>query len=311
MKPVISVVVPAYNEEEVLETSYGRLTAVLTGLNEPYELLFVDDGSRDRTEVMLEGLAKKDSCVKVIRFSRNFGHMAALTAGLDHAAGDAVVVIDADLQDPPELIPAMVAKWREGWDVVYGKRTKRQGESRFKKTTAALYYRLLNKLTNVDIPLDTGEFRLIDRKVKDVLTGLTEHNRYMRGLISWIGFRQCAVEYVREGRFAGETKYSMKKMLELSINGIASFSLKPLRFISMLGFAAAAAGFVWLLVLFVMLLTGNGPNGWTVAIAALTFSQGLVLLAIGVLGEYVGRGYEEAKGRPGYIIAKKTGFPEE
>ncbi|MDR1705146.1 MAG: glycosyltransferase family 2 protein [Clostridiales bacterium] len=311
MKAVLSVVVPAYNEEEVLEASHKRLTAVLTGLGSPYELIFVNDGSKDKTAEILDRLAAADECVRFITFSRNFGHMAAITAGIEHASGDAVIVIDADLQDPPEIIPRMVEKWREGYDVVYGKRSKRQGESLFKKISAAVYYRILKRISNINIPVDTGEFRLIDRKVCDVMTGIKEHNRYMRGLVSWVGFRQCAVEFVREERFAGKAKYSLGKMVELSINGLTAFSIKPLRLASLAGAFLSAGGFIWLLIQIIGMITGQGRQDWAVITAVLLLTQGFILLAIGILGEYVGRIFDETKARPAYIIQETKGFRNE
>jgi dolichol-phosphate mannosyltransferase len=310
LNPVISVVVPVYNEEEVINASYARLTAAAAGLGIPYELIFVNDGSRDKTLTMLEELRGADENVKIINFSKNFGHQAAITAGMEYSTGDAVVVIDADLQDPPEVIRRMVEKWREGYDVVYGKRIKRQGETAFKKISASLYYRVLRSMTNVDIPVDTGDFRLIDRKVCDTLTALRERNRFVRGLVSWVGFKQTSVEFVREERFAGETKYPLRKMIELSISGMASFSKKPLRFASFLGIFASAAGFIWLLILIFSRLAGGSPEGWAIAAAFMLFMQGLVFITIGIMGEYMGRIYDEVRGRPNYIVRETSGFDE-
>jgi dolichol-phosphate mannosyltransferase len=236
--------------------------------------------------------------------------MAAITAGMDYASGDAVIVIDADLQDPPEIIPKMVEKWREGYDVVYGKRSERRGESAFKKISAALYYRILKSISNIDIPVDTGEFRLIDRKVCDVMSGLKEHNRYMRGLVSWVGFRQCAVEFIRDERFAGKPKYNLKKMFELSINGFTAFSTKPLRLASLFGALFSAAGFIWLLWLIIGVIGGSEP-GWAVIASVILLTQGFLLIAIGILGEYIGRIYEESKARPRYIVKESKGFHHE
>ena len=310
MKPVISIVIPTYNEEAVLETSYKRLSEVLAGIEVLYELIFVDDASHDKTLEILEELHKADDRVKIVSFSRNFGQMAAITAGIEYSSGDAVVVIDADLQDPPEVIPLMVSKWREGYDVVYGKRIKRHGDSAFKKASAALYYRLLRTLTSasVDIPVDTGEFRLIDRKVCDTLNSLRERNRFMRGLVSWVGFKQTYVEFERLERFAGETKYSLRKMIELSINGITSFSNKPLRLASALGVFASVIGFIWLIILFFGFLFGRSAEGWVVVVAVVLLTQGIVFFTVGVMGEYLGRVYDEVKDRPNYIVKESSGF---
>ena len=229
-RPIYSIVVPLYNEEEALTETYKRLKTVMDSLDQPYEVVMVNDGSRDGTALMAREICEKDPSFKLIHFSRNFGHQTAITAGMDHASGDAIVVIDADLQDPPEIIREMIAKWKQGFEVVYGKRVSRKGETFFKRFTARMFYRILNKMTDVRIPTDVGDFRLIDRKVRDALMTIPEHNRYVRGLISWLGFRQTAVEFVREARFAGETKYPLRKMIKLAVDGITSFSYKPLKF---------------------------------------------------------------------------------
>ncbi|MDR2650502.1 MAG: glycosyltransferase family 2 protein [Clostridiales bacterium] len=303
MKPEFSVVIPAYNEQEVIEESYKRLSAVMTRINESYELIFIDDGSRDKTAQILARICEADKNVKLLRFSRNFGHMPAITAGMDYALGGAVLVIDADLQDPPELFPQMIEKWREGYDVVYGKRSERKGETVFKKLTAGLYYRFLRRMTDVDLPVDTGEFRLIDRKVCDVIKGIKEKNRYIRGLVSWVGFKQTAVDYVRAERFAGETKYPLTKMIKLAMNGITSFSYKPLKLAAHLGFGISALSFMYLLiVLYQRLFTSSTTVGWASMVAIVLFSQGIVLMVLGLMGEYIGRIFEEIKDRPIYII---------
>ena len=303
MKPEFSVIIPAYNEQEVIEESYKRVTAVMSQLGQPYELIFIDDGSRDKTAEILGRICEQDKHVVLIRFSRNFGHMPAITAGMDYARGRAVMVIDADLQDPPELFPRMIEKWREGFDVVYGKRSERKGETGFKKLTAGLYYRFLRRMTDVDLPVDTGEFRLIDRKVCDVIKRIKEKNRYIRGLVSWVGFRQTAVEYVREKRFAGETKYPLSKMIKLAMNGITAFSYKPLKLAANLGFGISALSFIYLLiVLYQRLFTHSTTTGWASMVAIVLFSQGIVLMVLGLMGEYIGRIFEEIKGRPIYIV---------
>ena len=312
MKPVLSVIVPVYNEEEVIAESYKRLKAAVAAIGDSYELIFINDGSRDKTPQMLAEICGQDDCVRFINFSRNFGHQPAITAGMDYAQGDAIVVIDADLQDPPEVIGDMAAKWREGYDVVYGKRLKREGETAFKKLTAKMYYRLLKNVTSVDIPVDTGDFRLIDRKVCDAMKSLGERNRYVRGLVSWVGFKQTAVEYVREKRFAGETKYPFKKMLKLAMDGIMSFSYKPLKLASGIGFAMSLISFVYLIVVICQrLFTNTTVEGWASTTAILVFTQGIVLMMLGIIGEYMGRIFDEIKGRPIYIVREVIGFADE
>lgn len=301
----LSVVVPMYNEEEVIETTYRRLIAVLETMNETFEIVFVNDGSRDRTAEIVRGICARDSRVKLVDFSRNFGHQIAVTAGMDYAAGRTVVLIDADLQDPPEIIPEMVMRWREGYDVVYGRRIARKGETWFKKTTAALFYRLLRSMTSVNIPVDTGDFRLMDRKVCDALCEMRERSRYIRGLVSWAGFRQTSVDYVREERFAGETKYPLRKMIRLSLDAITSFSTKPLKLASILGFLLSAAGFIYLLVvLYQRLFTDTTIPGWSSMVVISLLFHGITLSLLGIQGEYIGRIYEEAKGRPLYVVSE-------
>ncbi|MDQ6418345.1 glycosyltransferase family 2 protein [Paenibacillus sp. LHD-117] len=307
-----SVIVPMYNEEEVIDHTYGRLKEVMDSAGEPYELIFVNDGSRDRTADKTALIASVDPNVRLIDFSRNFGHQIAISAGMDYAEGDAIVVIDADLQDPPEIILAMIDKWKEGYEVVYGRRLKRKGETMFKKLTALAFYRLLRSMTNVDIPLDTGDFRLIDRKVCDVLRGLKEKNRFVRGLISWIGFRQTSVEYVREERFAGETKYPLKKMIGFALDGITSFSYKPLKIATYLGFFLSLGSFIYLLVvLYQRLFTSTTEAGWTSIVAINLLFNGIILILLGVIGEYIGRIYDESKDRPLYIVRETLGYKEQ
>ncbi len=308
---MISVIVPLYNEEEVIGESYKRLTSVMQGLGEDYELILINDGSRDRTAALAAEICEKDRHVRLICFSRNFGHQIAITAGMDYARGDAVVIIDADLQDPPEIIPLMVEKWKEGYHVVYGKRTRRQGETIFKKVTAKLFYRFLKRMTQVDIPTDTGDFRLMDRKVCDAMKRLGERNRYVRGLVSWVGFRQYALEYVRDERFAGETKYPFKKMLKLAMDGISSFSYKPLKLATLMGFVLSGLSFLYLLFVLIQKLCGwHTVEGWASIVAVQLFFNGVVLIMLGIIGSYIGRIYEEAKGRPLYIVQEEIGFEE-
>ncbi|MFD0958313.1 glycosyltransferase [Paenibacillus chungangensis] len=305
-----SIIVPMYNEEEVIEHTYERLKEVMGRTGESYELLFVNDGSKDRTVDLVRMICEFDPHVRLIDFSRNFGHQIAITAGMDHAHGEAIVIIDADLQDPPEVILDMIAKWKEGYEVVYGQRLKRKGETVFKKLTAMAFYRLLRSMTTVDIPIDTGDFRLIDRKVCDVLRGLKEKNRFVRGLISWIGFRQTSVEYVREERFAGETKYPLRKMLRFAMDGITSFSYKPLRIAAYLGFMLSLGSFIYLLVIvFQRLFTDTTEAGWASLMALSLLFNGIILILLGVMGEYIGRIYDESKGRPLYIIRDRHGYP--
>lgn len=309
----LSVVVPLYNEEEVIEESYKQLKTVLESCGESYELIFVNDGSRDRTWEMAHAMASKDKHLKLIGFSRNFGHQTAITAGMDNASGEAVVVIDADLQDPPSVIIEMLKKWREGYDVVYGRRTRRKGETLFKKLSAKMFYRTVNAMTDVDIPVDAGDFRLLDRKVVEALRTLPERNRYVRGLVSWVGFKQTAVDYVREERFAGTTKYPLKKMLKLAGDAVTAFSYKPLKLSMYLGSALAALCFLFLV--FVVIQRVFFPDtiqlsGWASLVAITLFCNGIVMLMLGIIGEYIGRIYDEAKGRPIYIIAGKINFED-
>ncbi len=306
----ISIVIPMYNEEEVIAETYRRLREVMLQQPEPFELVFVNDGSRDRTAEIIREIASFDRTVRLIDFSRNFGHQVAISAGMDYALGDAVVVIDADLQDPPSVILQMIEKWKEGYDVVYGRRLKRKGETLFKKTTAKMFYRLLKSMTTVDIPVDTGDFRLIDRKVCDVLRSLKEKNRYVRGLVSWAGFKQTAVEYVREERFAGETKYPLKKMLRFAADGITSFSYKPLRLATYLGMTVSVGSFLYLIIVIAQkLFTNSTQEGWASTVAILLFFNGIMLMLMGIIGEYIGRIYDETKDRPLYIVREASGYP--
>lgn len=307
-----SIIVPAYNEEEVIEETYRRLSEVMQSTQETYEIIFVNDGSRDRTEEKIKILCNQDSCIRLVNFSRNFGHQIAVTAGMEYSCGQAVVIIDADLQDPPEVILSMIKKWKEGYDVVYGKRLKRKGETIFKKFSAKLFYRFLNMMTAMDIPVDTGDFRLMDRKVCDTMNKLTEKNRYVRGLVSWVGFRQTAVEYTREERFAGETKYPLQKMLKLAADAILSFSYKPLRLAGILGTLLSAGSFIYLIVIIIQkLFTKTTITGWASTLAVILFFNGVTLLLHGITGEYIGRIYEETKNRPLYIVEDAIGFKAE
>ncbi len=310
MNPVYSVIIPCYNEEEVLTESYRRLTEVMLSMKESYELVFVNDGSKDQTSAMLDQLAEQDANVRVIHFARNAGHQIAVSAGLDYAAGDAVVIIDADLQDPPELIPDMAAMWKDGVQVVYGKRRSRSGESFLKLKTADLYYKVMQSLTNNSFPRDTGDFRLVDKQVADVIRDMPEHARYLRGMFAWAGFRQEALLYDRDKRFAGQTHYPLKKMLKLAADGIMSFSDKPLKLPLWLGLAWLSFGAVTLLVLLIAALLGRPGGLWWLA-GLNGIIGGSVLLSLGIMGGYIARIYDEAKGRPLYIVASTKGFADD
>jgi glycosyltransferase involved in cell wall biosynthesis len=303
IKPLLSIVVPLYNEELVIEELYARLSTVCTDAQLRCEIVMVNDGSSDRTQEMARRICQMDRRFKLVSLSRNFGHQMAITAGMDKATGDAVVIIDADLQDPPEVIPQMVDKWLEGYDVVFGVRTRRQGESLFKRATAALFYRILRRATNVNIPVDTGDFRLMDRRVVDQLIGMRERFRFVRGMVSWVGFKQCKVEYERAERFAGETKYPLPKMLRFAVDGMLSFSHVPLKLSSMLGFGTSLLSFVFLLygIAIRFFFPERAITGWASVFVAILFLGGVQLICIGILGEYLGRMYDEVKRRPLYI----------
>jgi glycosyltransferase involved in cell wall biosynthesis len=304
----LSVVVPVFNERESVPELYRRLTAALAGVSSSFEIVLVDDGSNDGSWEIIRELAARDSRVKGLSFSRNFGHQMAFTAGLDHADGDAVVIMDADLQDPPELLPELVARWREGYDVVYAVRARRAGETAFKRFTAAAFYRLLRRITHVDIPVDTGDFRLMGRKAVAAFRRMPERHRFTRGMVAWLGFRQIGVSYERAARHAGETKYPLRKMLRLASDGITSFSYIPLQLASWLGVAVSASAFVALVAALAVRLGGGRMPAWAIAAAALALLGGVQLLAIGLLGEYVGRVLDEAKRRPLYLVRETVGM---
>lgn len=298
-----SIIIPMFNEEAVIQETYRRIKKVMAMTEEVYELIFVNDGSTDNYAQMIEEYSYWDESVKLIDLSRNFGHQIAITAGMDYALGDAVVIIDADLQDPPELILDMIAEWKKGYEVVYAKRVKRNGESLFKKWTASLFYRILRYSTDISIPVDTGDFRLIDRRVCEELKRLPEKNRFVRGLVSWVGFRQKAIEYERDERLTGETKYPLKRMIKLSLDGITSFSYKPLKLAGYLGALLSASGFLYLMyVLYLVIFTDSVVKGWASMIGITLTFNGFVLIMLGILGEYIGRIYDETKGRPLYIV---------
>ena len=298
-----TIIIPVYNEEEVILTCHERLTAVMAKLSGTYELLYINDGSKDSSADIIRILAKQDAHIQLIDFSRNFGHQVAISAGFKYARGDAVIVIDADLQDPPEIIPQMIEKWKQGYEVVYGRRSKREGESFFKKATSRIYYRLLTRLTNVNIPVDVGDFRLIDRKVCNALKMLREKNRYVRGLISWLGFRQTEVEFVRAARYAGKTKYPLKKMVRFALDGIISFSSKPLKLAVWPGILMSLAGFgYFLVILYLKFFTRRTELGWASLMSAVLFFNGYILIMLGIMGEYLGRLYDESKQRPLFVV---------
>lgn len=311
-KSKLSIIIPCFNEEEVIEETLRQIQLFASSLLDlDIEIIFVDDGSKDRTFAILEVAAASDNRIKIISFSRNFGHQIAVTAGVNASSGDAVVLIDADLQDPPEIIRQMLAKWQEGFDVVYGVRTERVGESSFKLGSAKLFYRILNKLSTVEIPLDTGDFRLMDRRVVNVLASMPEQDRFIRGMVAWVGFKQYALPYKRLERFAGVSKYPLRKMLRFALDGILSFSTKPLQIAVGFGFACALFSVLGIFyALFLRLFTNIWVEGWTALMIAILFIGGVQLICLGILGEYVGRIYNEAKARPLYIVKAQIGFEE-
>jgi dolichol-phosphate mannosyltransferase len=307
----LSVVVPAFNEEENIVPMYERLVAALEGKVKALEIVFVDDGSGDQTWAQVQAVAAADPRVTGIRFARNFGHQAALTAGVDAARGRAVVIIDGDLQDPPEVIPEMIDRWRDGFEVVYAQRDEREGESWFKRSTAALYYRLLQRVSNVTIPLDTGDFRLMGPRAAAAFRSLPERNRFIRGLVSWIGFPQTAVRYRRHARRAGETKYPVRKMLRFALDGITSFSFFPLRLATWAGFAVSLFAFMYIVVVLILKAVGISWSGYTSLMASILFLGGVQLLMIGIMGEYLARIFDEVKRRPLYLVGERTDDVEE
>ena len=303
MKITYSIIAPIYNELENIPELYRRVREVMDSTNEPWELILVDDGSTDGSTQAIYDLAKKEECVRPVIFARNFGHQIAITAGWDYARGDAVIIIDADLQDPPELILEMAKKWKEGYEVVYAVRAEREGESWFKLWTASLFYRLIYRITDVKIPLDTGDFRLMDRKVVDVLKQMRERHRFPRGMSAWVGFRQVGVEYKRAARKAGETKYPFSKMFRLALNAITSFSYFPLQVATFFGFASAGIAIIAIIPVIYLRITGSQAFfGQATTLIAVLFLGGVQLISLGILGEYIGRLYDEAKGRPLYIV---------
>jgi glycosyltransferase involved in cell wall biosynthesis len=309
----VSVVIPCYNEEGTLRETHRRVRQAFSRVGAyELEIVYVDDGSADGTPGLLRELQADDPHVRVVYLARNFGHQFAVTAGLAHARGDAVAIMDADLQDPPEVIGEMLERWREGFEVVYGVRVDREGETRFKLWTASLFYRIINRLSDTDIPLDTGDFRLLDRKVVDAIARMPERDRFLRGMVSWAGYRQVGVPYRRAARFAGETKYPLVKMVRFALDGIISFSVKPLRLSTVLGFLSAGLALVAIVyALGMRLFSRNWVTGWTALIIAILFLGGIQLISLGIIGEYVGRLYGEAKRRPLYLVRETLGFGRE
>ncbi len=308
-RPTLSLVIPIWNEEKVIPEMYKRVCDTMERADATWELICISDGSRDRSMELLVELSQRDPRVKVLEFSRNFGHQIAITAGADFADGDAVIVMDADLQDPPEVVLEMIERWREGYEVVYAKRKKRAGETWFKLVTASLFYRLLQSITDINLPLDTGDFRLMDRKVVLAMRRLREKHRFMRGLSSWVGFKQIGVEYERQARFAGETKYPLRKMLRLANNAITGFSYLPLQLATYVGFGLAGLSLLGIVVTIASRLSGSSAFfGQATTLVSVLFLGGIQLIFLGILGEYLARIYDEVKDRPLYLVARAYGF---
>ncbi len=312
-RPVYSVVAPVYNEQELVAEFCRRVVATMEQLQEPFEIVLINDGSRDRSPEIMRDLNAADPRIKVINFSRNFGHQLAITAGMDYASGDAVVVIDSDLQDPPEVIPSLIEQWKQGYQVVFAVRSEREGETAFKRLTASMFYRLIRRITNVDIPVDTGDFRLMDRKVVKTLSQMREQKRFMRGLSVWVGFKQTGVSYKRDARKAGETKYPLKKMLKFAMDGITAFSYVPLQVATYTGFVIALLGVIGILIVIALRIMTQGAQlgGQATTLVAVLFMGGVQLIFLGIIGEYLGRIYDEVKRRPLYIVAEELGFDQE
>lgn len=309
--PRYSVVIPMYNEEEVIQETYRRLKRVMSVAGESYELIFVNDGSQDRCAQIIKEYSEWDETVRLINFSRHFGYQIAMTAGMDYASGDAIILIDADLQDPPELIIQMITKWKEGTDVVNAKRIKRKGASGFKKWSSLTFYRIFHASTEISLPIDTGDYLLLDRRVCDEMKRLPEKSRHVRGLVSWIGFKQVTIEYERDVRLAGKTKYPLKKIVNLCLDRVTSFSIKPLKLARYIGLLLSGGGFLFLLyVLYLVIFANATLKGWSSLISILLIFNGFVLIMLGILGEYLSRIYEEVRGRPLYIVRESYGFED-
>jgi len=310
--PEFSIIVPVFNEKDCLQEMYRRVSEVMDSTGKTWEMIIVDDGSRDGSTGQIRDLGKLDKRVKPVIFARNFGHQIAVTAGLDYSQGNAVVIIDADLQDPPEVILDLIARWQEGYEVVYAIRAEREGESWFKTFTASFFYRLIQKITDVNIPLDTGDFRLMDRKVVNVLNSMHERHRFLRGMSAWVGFKSIGVKYKRAARFAGETKYPLKKMLLLALNAITGFSYFPLQLATYVGFTAAGISIIIIPIVIIMRIIGSQAFfGQASTLLAVLFLGGVQLICLGILGEYIGRIYDEVKGRPLYIVSESPEKPSD
>jgi polyisoprenyl-phosphate glycosyltransferase len=306
MKPVLSIIVPVFNEAESLPELYRRMVEVMDSTHSSWEMILINDGSSDGSAGIMRGLNAKDGRIRIVDFVRNFGHQIAVTAGLDAAQGKAVIIIDADLQDPPEVILEMIAKWKEGFEVVYAVRTDREGESWFKEITAKIFYRLIYRITDVNIPLDSGDFRLLDEQVVRSLRQMRERHRFLRGMAAWVGFRQVGVPYHRHARFAGKTKYPFQKMMLLALNAITSFSYFPLQLATYIGFICAGIAAIFIPIVVILRLTGQGAfTGQATTLISVLFLGGVQLICVGILGEYIGRVYDEVKGRPLYIAREE------
>jgi len=305
MKPVFSIIAPIYNEKGCFDELHRRVSDVMNTTGEEWEFIMVDDGSSDGSTEMIRDLVKKDNRVRPVIFARNFGHQIAVTAGLDHSRGDAAIIIDADLQDPPEVILELITKWREGYQVVYAMRTEREGETWFKKVTASAFYKMIYRITDVKIPMNTGDFRLLDRRVVDVMNSMRERHRFLRGMSAWVGYKTIGVPYKRAARFAGTTKYPLKKMIKLALTAVTSFSYMPLQIAMVFGFISAGISILAIPVVVIMRLIGSQFFfGQATTLIAVLFLGGVQLICLGILGEYVGRIYDEAKGRPLYITSE-------
>ena len=301
-RPVYSIVAPAINEEDTLPHFYERVVAVMEQVGEPFEVVLINDGSSDGTFRVMRALHERDPRVRVVDFSRNFGHQIAISAGLDYARGDAVIIMDSDLQDPPEVIPQLIARWKAGVEVVYAQRARRKGETRFKLLTAAAFYRLIARITSVEIPRDTGDFRLLDRRVVETLVTMREQHRFMRGLSAWVGFRQEAVPYDRHERFAGATKYPLRKMIRFALDAITAFSYAPLQLATSFGFILAALSLVGIVIAILVRVFGGAIQGQGTTLIVVLFLGGIQLIFLGIIGEYLGRIYDEVRARPLYIV---------
>lgn len=312
MKPIYSVVAPVFNEQEIITKFYERVRDVMVGLGEPWELILVNDGSRDESLNKMTQIAAEDENVKVINFARNFGHQIAVTAGIDFATGQAIILIDADLQDPPEVIPDLIEQWKAGFEVVYAVRTERKGETWFKRTTAKLFYRLIHRITDVKIPVDTGDFRLMDYRVANVLRNMPEHHRFIRGMTSWVGFHQTGVGYVREAREAGETKYPLSKMIRFALDGVTSFSFFPLQVMLYMSVVLAILAIIVAVVISALRIAMGDEffGGQATTIVLLLLLSSFQLFFLFIMGQYVARIYDEARNRPLYIVASTHGFSE-